>query len=380
METSPAFPVRVANALGVLAQRLRLIAQSPRPPARLFSYSLVKRALPPSLLITSLFPHLSSNREVTDARGLKSVDTRTSRSLFFLTFSPFLLTRQEVAIKRKELRKVRYDLARRIGGFVKDADEAFDSLSDSSMVSSTDCSELGVVMGERLAFLESSLQEEPKTGEDGNIHPYQALRPANPSELLLVTQQTLHKTLARHSLRTASQITQLSRPSRLTRAWPWLLTTPLVSYYAYLKIYNSRGTIKEYYTMAKETARGFLIDWVVDPCIKILETLRHGDGQMAIMGRESLKSDFDSLERMVADFARDQKLPSDQVATVARRVREGDMTVVLGAYEKDLKSPLKSAVTGTLVRTLLIQVQKVKVDVDLAMDGIEKMLKSQQLT
>lgn len=31
-------------------------------------------------------------------------------------------------------------------------------------------------------------------------------------------------------------------------------------------------------------------------------------------------------------------------------------------------------------RSLLIQVQKVKVDVALAMDGIEKMLKSQQLT
>lgn len=32
------------------------------------------------------------------------------------------------------------------------------------------------------------------------------------------------------------------------------------------------------------------------------------------------------------------------------------------------------------MRTLLIQIQKVKVDVDLAMNGIEKMLQSQQLT
>lgn len=44
------------------------------------------------------------------------------------------------------------------------------------------------------------------------------------------------------------------------------------------------------------------------------------------------------------------------------------------------QSPLRSAVGGSLIRALLIQVQKVKVDVALAMDGIEKMLRSQQLT
>ena len=44
------------------------------------------------------------------------------------------------------------------------------------------------------------------------------------------------------------------------------------------------------------------------------------------------------------------------------------------------QTPVKSAAFGTLIRTLLIQIQKVKVDVDLAMNGIEKMLQSQQLT
>ena len=47
---------------------------------------------------------------------------------------------------------------------------------------------------------------------------------------------------------------------------------------------------------------------------------------------------------------------------------------------REEQSPIRSAVGGSLIRTLLIQVQKVKVDVALAMDGIEKMLKSQQLT
>lgn len=46
---------------------------------------------------------------------------------------------------------------------------------------------------------------------------------------------------------------------------------------------------------------------------------------------------------------------------------------------KLLQSPLKSAVTGSLIRSLLIQVQKVKVDIAVAMRGVDQLLKSQQL-
>jgi nuclear-control-of-ATPase protein 2 len=44
------------------------------------------------------------------------------------------------------------------------------------------------------------------------------------------------------------------------------------------------------------------------------------------------------------------------------------------------QNPVKSAIMGSLIRVLMIQIQKVKVDVDLAMSGIEKLLRSQQLT
>lgn len=43
------------------------------------------------------------------------------------------------------------------------------------------------------------------------------------------------------------------------------------------------------------------------------------------------------------------------------QVQKGDLTAVLRVYEDDIKSPIRSAVTGTLVRSLLIQVQKMKV-------------------
>lgn len=40
---------------------------------------------------------------------------------------------------------------------------------------------------------------------------------------------------------------------------------------------------------------------------------------------------------------------------------------------------MKNAIQGDLIQTLLIQVQKTKVDVDLAMAALDKLLKSNEL-
>jgi nuclear control of ATPase protein 2 len=86
-----------------------------------------------------------------------------------------------------------------------------------------------------------------------------------------------------------------------------------------------------------------------------------------------------------------------QLEILSMQIRRGDLTPVLKVYEEDLKSPLKSMVAGSLIRSLLIQVQKMKVlymhiyrrtptdsciqvDVDVALSGIDKLLKSQELT
>ena len=51
----------------------------------------------------------------------------------------------------------------------------------------------------------------------------------------------------------------------------------------------------------------------------------------------------------------------EQMAALSQQIRVGDLTPVMQIYEDDIRSPLKSAVGGTLVRTLLVQVQKAKV-------------------
>lgn len=86
----------------------------------------------------------------------------------------------------------------------------------------------------------------------------------------------------------------------------------------------------------------------------------------------------------------------EQIDSLHEQVQKGDLTSVLRVYEDDIKSPIRSAVSGTLVRSLLIQIQKMKVshpyrlslqvvtqfqvDVDFALSGIDKLLRSQELT
>ena len=50
-----------------------------------------------------------------------------------------------------------------------------------------------------------------------------------------------------------------------------------------------------------------------------------------------------------------------QLEALSRQVQMGDLTAVMQIYEEDIKSPLRSAVQGTLLRSLFIQVQKAKV-------------------
>lgn len=52
---------------------------------------------------------------------------------------------------------------------------------------------------------------------------------------------------------------------------------------------------------------------------------------------------------------------SPQLEALARQVQMGDLTAVMQIYEEEIKSPLKSAIQGSLLRSLFIQVQKAKV-------------------
>ena len=182
-------------------------------------------------------------------------------------------------------------------------------------------------------------------------------------------------------------IQRYGRPSRLVRYW--LPTVALIlSSSTLLRIFvNRKAQIISWVRELGATTIDFWYNWIVGPVKKVIGTIRHDEGsEIAIMSKESLEGDRASLERMVIDFARDThtastKTPLSEVelARIGAKVREGDLTPVLRAYEKDLRNPFRGTISGDLIRALLIQIQKTKVDVEVALGGIDALLKSQEL-
>ena len=214
----------------------------------------------------------------------------------------------------------------------------------------------------------------------------QGTRPAKLSRRL---QHILNKHLPNHIAASQKLANEYGRPSKLIRYWLpagilLLSSTTLLRIFA-----NRKAEIITWIQDFGTTVRDFWINWVIEPTKKIIGTIRHDeDSEVAIMSKESLKGDRDSLERMVVDFAVDNPaaagsttgtLNETQISEIRAKVREGDLTPVLRAYENDLKKPFVGTIRGDLVRSLLIQVQKTKVDVEVAISGIDALLKSQEL-
>ncbi|CAG8736716.1 20179_t:CDS:2, partial [Gigaspora rosea] len=131
-------------------------------------------------------------------------------------------------------------------------------------------------------------------------------------------------------------ISYYGRPSALTRWWIPTIILSIVT----LKVRKQANweDFLNWFEDIKVTTVNFWNDWVWEPIIKMIDTIRHRESRLALMGKESLSSDLESLERMVIDFARDQnQFNVEELNDLSKRIRDGDLSIVLRAYEQELK-------------------------------------------
>jgi nuclear-control-of-ATPase protein 2 len=211
---------------------------------------------------------------------------------------------------------------------------------------------------------------------------------ARPAKLSRRLQHILKVHIPNHITTSRKLTAEYGRPSKLVRYWLPVSVLLLSSTTIFRIFVNRKAEIMTWIRDLGATVRDFWLNWVIEPVKKIIGTIRHDkESEVAIMSKESLKGDRDSLERMVVDFAidhpkistGDSALSETQISEIRTKVKEGDLTPVLRAYERDLRRPFIGTVRGDLVRTMLIQIQKTKVDVEVAISGIDALLKSQEL-
>lgn len=332
-------------------------------------------------------------RETIAERSLANVQRKV--------LSPLAYCRSEARRKQAELQKLREITASGLGVLM---DEGLQFGSNDGKVQLQGARLKGVV--ERSVALVDMVLKEVSTLDMGinefedkvfagveedpeiSIHIEDTSTPGRSAILARRLLNIINKVLPQHEL-TMNQLVQANgKPHVLVRYW-LPATVGLISSSTILRILtNRKADILNWIGEFGATVRDFWLNWVVEPTTKVVKTIRHDDtSDIAIMSRDSLKADRESLERMVVEFAQDNpqfvagnaSITDAHMDEIRRKVAEGDVTPVLRAYEKYLKKPLAGAVTGDLVRSLLIQVQKTKVDLEVAMTGIDSLLKSQEL-
>ncbi|TFY63583.1 hypothetical protein EVJ58_g3167 [Rhodofomes roseus] len=279
---------------------------------------------------------------------------------------PLDLTKGECRHKHQELKRLRDERAEMLGTLVNMRDLLAASLDDQSPEGMTKLDEFSFALQQ---FVRGDAIDAPA----GTVPSLQNIAAA------------LSNTTGEQSssaLRTPSLYAQnLARPSRLTLLWPRLVLLPPLALYAAKTAYASRASMCQMGREAVETMKSFWEQWLLEPLRGVVKTVRAGGEDGVIVSRESVQADIDSLERMAIALAQEKlHYETPQLEALSRQIQMGDLTSVMQIYEEDIKQPLKSAITGTLLRTLFIQLQKAKVDIDQALAGIDKLLKSQELT
>ncbi|KAG0156532.1 hypothetical protein PDIDSM_3711 [Penicillium digitatum] len=205
-----------------------------------------------------------------------------------------------------------------------------------------------------------------------------------PLDLIERLVHILREKLPNHTTSMSLFIRRHGRSSCIVRYWLPVSTALLLGSASMSFLANRQEEIIQSIIDIGSTTIDFWGNWVVHPIRKLIGTIRHDEkSEIAIMSKNSLLADRASLERMVVDFVLDrpdlhQGIVADTTAIV-NSVKEGDLTPVLKAYERDLRSPFVGTFRGDLIRALLIQIQKTKVDVEIAISGIDALLKSQEL-
>lgn len=331
-----------------------------------------------------------------------SIRDRSLADMQSKVLSPLTQSRMEAMSKRKHLKKLREMSASGLGilideGMIFDADEegSINSRDHSNsddwrsvvtksvslmetVLANVTTLELGTSEMEETVF--RNVDDDP----DSTQHDTEF---SQTRQLASRLEHILEVHIPRHIAATDDLTKQCGKPNRLIRYWlPGLVL--FLSSSTLLRMFVHREA--EIITWVRDfgtTTMDFWNNWVVEPLKKVIGTIRHDkDSEIAIMSKDSLQGDKASLERMVVDFAVDNPnnttgspLTDMEIANVRAKVRQGDLTPVLMAYEKDLRKPLMGTVRGDLIRALLIQIQKTKVDVEVAIGGIDSLLKSQEL-
>lgn len=300
-------------------------------------------------------------------------------SVLLLLYSPLDSARAAVKTNRNHILALRNSSAQTLGFLVG---QGFNVINSQPQAASA--RNWTALVSSNVTKMKTALAQDTEAANEIGISAVPSLNDTNNArsaaqQLLTIIQQDLPLRTSTYKTLTA----QYGQPSRVKRYWPAAVGLGVATVWAGKSVIGNWDAIVHWLrTQVVDTAIAFYYNWIVSPLTKIYQTIRHdSNAQVALMTQQSLEADMRSLERMVVAFAEvtgNGSNPAD-AEVIRASVQQGDISSVLIPYEQQIQTPFKSALAGQLVQALLIQVQKTKVDVEVAVSGIDKILKSQEL-
>lgn len=174
-------------------------------------------------------------------------------------------------------------------------------------------------------------------------------------------------TLVNH---TNELVEQTKLPTLLQRLWIPITGVTVLNLPIALYLKNNSNRIINTISDAQAFTWTLLKDWVIKPLHRIYSTVRHQEN-LSLFHPDSLHKDMESLQRMVVSYTKDP--------AIIGAVKDGDLSTILRAYETQIQHPIKNALVGDILQLALIQVQKTKVDLEIAMAALDKLLRANEL-
>ncbi|KAJ2084227.1 Nuclear control of ATPase protein 2 [Coemansia sp. RSA 988] len=321
------------------------------------------------LSIGHLFPvtdQLTPGGSIDNDKGGDS--RRDLRRMLRLSVDPrdinlLALVRHEVRYKRQKLMSMQLRLAASIGILsqsVVDKD-AYVQSSESAVVL------LMQQVSEAVNNLEGSREfvETTDTSQNGNIAARVAMVQCTAERIQNIIPLVCSKTR------------DYCRPSLATRCWIPVVVTLVGARWMSRYIAGHSNDLREWASDAVYTLRNYISQYILAPLRSGYETIRYGKHTYSVMSQESLASDLEPLENMVTGFA--SRFGNVDPAEIRQRVTQGDLSDVMRVYAREMQQPFRNVLFGDLIQAMLIQVQKVKVDVGQTMAALDKLLKSNEL-
>eukprot|EP01133_Synstelium_polycarpum_P015369 gene15369-18230_t len=171
-------------------------------------------------------------------------------------------------------------------------------------------------------------------------------------------------------------------PNVLVRNWMRIVIGSGVVLVAGRYVANNMDEIREKMIEYSDAWGRFYTEHIEAPIANIWRVIRYDQKSMKVADPASLASSLQSLQRMVLDYAHDtygSPRTGDDADMLRDMVARGDLTRVMKPYESSITAPIKNLLFGDLVRLVLIQVQKEKVDVDKGLLAIDKLLQANEL-